>query len=142
SRRAKGWTGRNKSGPLRLEEPVPRRRVFLQLAAAAELLPGQQHLAEADAAKTGAAKPVADLERLPEMLLQTAVAELAEGEIVERVLAVVGGVLPCLVEGHAGGQRAVHQEHGVVVHRVHRRDDADEATARTKDQPHLPQAFL
>src|SRR5262249_17412214 len=75
-----------------LEEPVPRRRVLLQIVAAAELLPRQQHLRRPHPAKPRSAQPVGHLERPPEVLLDAAETELAEGEVVQFVRGVVGGV--------------------------------------------------
>src|SRR5207253_443935 len=99
---------------LRLKKPIPRRRLLVQVFAAGELLPGQQHLGQANAAKACPAQAVADLERLPEMLLQAAEAKLAEGEVIAGVVVVVGRVLASRVQRQAVGQGAVDQQPRVI----------------------------
>src|SRR5689334_22457344 len=78
------------------KEPVPRRGILAQVAAAGELPPAQLHPRSMNVSESGPLQAIGDLERLPEVLLQAGVAELAEGEIVQLVLAVPGGV----VAGH------------------------------------------
>jgi hypothetical protein len=104
-----------------------------------KLFPRQRHLGQADAAETGPPQPVAHLERLPEVLLQSPIPELPEGEVVQRVLGVLGRIPPARVQWHAGGQRPVQQQHRVVMDGVHRRHDAQEPAAGPQHRPHLAQ---
>src|SRR5437879_10714000 len=97
-----------------LHEPVPRRRQMLEVAATGELLPRQQHGRQLEAMEAGALEAVADLKRLPEVLLQALVAELAEGEIVQGMLAQRRGVLAGRGDRLAGRQRPIDEQHGAV----------------------------
>src|ERR1019366_7758165 len=112
------------------EEPVPWRRVVLQILAAGELLPGQVYFLKAFQREAGALKAIGDLERLPKVLLQSAKAELPEREIVGFMLAMQGGVLARRRDRFSSLAGAIEQQHRVVMHRVHRRQDAQEIPVR------------
>ncbi len=83
--------------------------MIAEVAGAAELGPGESHFAESDTAKTSSAQAITDLERLPKMLVQAAIVEVTKGQVVERVLSVMGGIMPGLRLRHAKLARSVEQ---------------------------------
>src|SRR5688572_3017591 len=78
------------SGP-GLEGPIPAPGMVAQLGATGQaLVPRVEHLVELDRGEAGLGQPVADLERLPELLAESLEREPAEGELVEMMLGVEG----------------------------------------------------
>src|SRR5262249_51536971 len=117
------------------EKPVPGRRLAPEFFPAGELLPGQTHFQKAKQLPAGAAKTMANLERLPEMLLQAPIPELSKRKVIIDEFAHVGRVLAGSFDRLSAGKCAVHEQHRVIVNGVHRREDAEELSLRPERGP-------
>ena len=92
--------------------------------------------------EAGTLQPVANLERLPEMLVNSLIAEIAEREIVEVVFGVMGRVLPRFRFRHSRSPRLILQQHRKIMDAIHRWHDTQETAVRLEDIVNRRQRFF
>src|SRR4051812_16880080 len=85
-----------------------------------------------------AREAVADLERLPEMLIEPLKAKLAEGEIVKGVIVEMRRILACRLQRLAAIHGPIKQQHRLIMHAIHCGEDAEEMTVRLERGANLP----